>query len=405
MKLPVLAPKTSLKGKRVFLRVDWNVPLSGELATEDSLKLSRSIATIKMLASRGAIVIVATHLGRPKGRDLKYSTKKLAVVVGMNYGLKMSVVGDALDSVAGLTAASHRVGQAKPGDILILENVRYYAGEEKNDTKLAKSFASLADLFVNDAFASCHRAHASVVGVAKLLPHYAGPTLVDEAEGLEKLITKPKKPFVAIIGGAKLTTKLPVLEALLKTADVVMLGGAMATAFFAAQKKQIGKSFVEKEGIPFAKKLLKHPKLRLPIDVVVATKIADGAKARAASIDSIKKNESIGDIGPATMRVWSAEIKKAKTIAWNGPLGVAEMRTFSHGSMVIARSIALRSKGSTYGVVGGGDTLPVALATGMSEWYDHLSTGGGAMLEFIVKKGKLPGLTALLGKTAVRAKK
>lgn len=387
------------------MRVDWNVPLSGDLATEDSLKLSRSIATVKMLASRGAVVVIATHLGRPKGRDPKFSTKKLVVAVGMQYGVKVDFVGDALDTTDGLKAAALRIEHTKPGDILLLENVRYYAGEEKNDSKLAKAFASLADLFVNDAFASCHRAHASVVGVAKLLPQFAGPTLIDEVAGLEKLLTKPKKPFVAIIGGAKLTTKLPVLEALLKTADTVMIGGAMANVFFAAQKKQIGKSFVEKEGIPFAKKLLKHPKLHLPIDVVVAPKIVDGAKARASSVDSVKKTESIGDIGPATMRAWSAEIKKAKTIAWNGPMGVAEMRTFSHGSMVIARSIAARSKGPTYGVVGGGDTLPIALATGMSEWYDHLSTGGGAMLEFIVNKGKLPGLTVLMGKKATKKKK
>ena len=395
MKLPALPAKLNLKGKRIFLRVDWNVPLEG-LAAEDSLKVSRSMATIKDLSDRGAVVLIATHLGRPKGRDMSLSTNVLKELVAKEYKLKPTFLGDVLDTKEGLSSALKTVGASKAGSIFLLENVRFYAGEEKNALPLSKAYASLADIFVNDAFASCHRAHASVVGVAKQLPHYAGPNLVTEVEALDKLITKPKKPFLAIIGGAKISTKIEVLEALLKTADKVCVGGAMANAFFAAQKLEIGKSFVEKEGIVLAKKLLKNPKLVLPIDVVVAKKLEEGSNPHSALPSTVKKTEMIGDIGPQTMMAWSALIKKAETIAWNGPVGVTEVSSFSHGSKVIAREVAIRSKGKAYGVVGGGDTLPVALSTGMQDWYDHLSTGGGAMLEFIANKGKLPGLTVLM---------
>lgn len=398
MKLPVLPAKLSVKGKRIFVRVDWNVPLTG-LAAEDSLKVRRSVDVIADLANRGAIVIVATHLGRPKGRENAFSTKILLDLVSREYKLKMSFLGEALDAPEGLAKAEKTLKQAEPGTIFLLENVRFYSGEEKNVPALAQAYASLAQIFLNDAFASCHRAHASVTGVAKFLPAYAGPNLANEVTALERLIQKPKKPFLAIIGGAKITTKVGVLEALLKVADQVLIGGAMATAFFAAKKKEIGKSYVEKEGIPIAKKLGKNPKIQLPVDVVVAKKIAKGASARVVAIKDMKKADAIGDIGPQTMLAWSAEIKKAQTIVWNGPMGVTEIPTFSHGSLVISRALAMRSKGSAYGVIGGGDTLPVALATGMSEWVDHLSTGGGAMLEFISKKGRLPGLVALIKKT------
>jgi len=394
MKLPVLSSSKNLKGKRVFLRVDWNVPLKGAFAAEDSLKVTRTVSTAKNLAKRGAIVLIATHLGRPKGRDAELSTSKLLPKL-KDSGLEIVFLGDSLDEKAGLKSATDKVNAAKPGTIFLLENVRFYAGEEKNDLKISKAYASLADMFVNDAFASCHRKHSSVVGVAKLLPHFAGPTLVEEVSALSKLLEKPKHPYLAIIGGAKLTTKLPVIEALLKVADKVLIGGAMAHAFFAAKKLEIGKSYVEKEGIAAARKMLKNPKIVLPVDAVVAKKVEPGAKATTANVLKLKKTDAIGDIGPVTMREWSDEIRKAKTIVWNGPLGVADIPAFSHGSMVICRAMAARSRGKAYGVAGGGDTLPVVLSSGMEEWFDHVSTGGGAMLEFIVEKGKLPGLMAL----------
>jgi len=397
MKLPVLTSKLSLKGKRVFVRVDWNVPLSGEFAGEDSLKLSRSLRTIAELVGREATVIVATHLGRPKKKDPKLSTKQLLSRVHLPK-VHLQFLGDDLSTPNGLKSAQGTIEKAKPGSVFLLENVRFYPGEEKNDKKLAKAFASLADVFVNDAFASCHRVHASVVGVASLLPHYAGPSLVDEVAALEKLLGKPKRPYLAFIGGAKVSTKIDVITSLLKIADRVYIGGAMATAFLAAAKKNVGTSFLEKEGIPLAKKLLKEKKVVLPVDVLVAKKVAAGAKPHFVSIDEVPKKEAIGDIGPRTMLEWSMDIRKAKTIVWNGPMGVTEVPAFSYGSLVLARSIAARSKGACYGVVGGGDTLPVAIASGMTEWYDHLSTGGGAMLEFIAENGKLPGLTALFAK-------
>jgi phosphoglycerate kinase len=397
MKLSILTSAKPLKGKRIFLRVDWNVPTKGAFAVEDSLKVTRTLSTVKSLAKRGAKVLVATHLGRPKGRDPELSTAKLLPKL-KEQGLAVEFLGDCLDEKDGLKSATGKIKAAKAGSVFLLENVRYYAGEEKNDVKLAKAYASLADIFVNDAFASCHRKHASVVGIAKLLPRFAGPTLVEEVAALDKLLDKPKHPYLAIIGGAKLTTKLPVIEALLKTADKVLIGGAMAHAFFAAKKMEIGKSYVEKEGIAQARKMLKDKKVGLPVDAVVAKKIEPGAKATTSDVAKIKKADAIGDIGPQTMQLWSDEIRKAKTIVWNGPLGVADIPAFSHGSMVICRAMAARSKGKAFGVAGGGDTLPVVMSSGMDEWFDHVSTGGGAMLEFITKKGKLPGLEVLIKK-------
>ncbi len=398
MKLPLLPPSKNLKGKKIFLRVDWNVPLKGAFAADESLKITRSVQTVKDLAARGAIVLVATHLGRPKKREAEYSTENLLKRLPAGSGIKPIFLGYALDEKAGLEKAVARLKRAVAGDVFLLENVRFYPGEEKNDAKLAKAYADLSDFYMNDAFASSHRMHSSIVAIAKQLPAYAGPTLVQEVGALDKLLGKPKHPYIALIGGAKLTTKLPVIEALLKTADKVMIGGAMAHPFFQAKKLEIGKSYTEKEGLPAAQKMMKNPKIVLPIDVVVARKVAPGAKASACLVGKVKKTEAIGDIGPQTMQAWSAEIKKAKTIVWNGPLGVADIPTFSHGSMVIARAMAIRSKGEAYGVVGGGDTLPVVMGSGMDEWFDHISTGGGAMLEFIVKKGKLPGLNALIKK-------
>lgn len=402
--LPVLSPKQNLKGKRVFLRVDWNVPLKpvvSGFAPEDSLKISRSIETIKGLSDRGATVIIATHLGRPKGKDAAFSTKRLVATVAKASHVPMTFIGEALDDAKGHARALKIVKAAKPGSVFLLENVRFYEGEEQNAPTIANAFASLAQIFVNDAFASCHRAHASVVGVAKRLPAYAGPTLVHEVEALEKLLTKPKHPFVAVIGGVKIATKIGALETLLKTADRVFVGGAMANTLLAAKKREIGRSFYAKEELPLARKLLKHPNLVLPIDAVVAKKIGPPAvSVRLASVKEIKKNECIGDIGPQTMTAWSIEIRNAQTIMWNGPLGISEIPTFSHGSLVVGKAIAIRSRGKAYGVIGGGDTLPVALATGMSEWVDHLSMGGGAMLDFIANKGRLPGLIALKKKTA-----
>jgi phosphoglycerate kinase len=383
--------------------VDWNVPLSGPFAGEKALKLERTFGTIRNLADRGAVVIVMTHLGRPKGRDPKFSTEKLAHIAHGMSDIPIHFCGEALDTSTGLKKAQDLVHVAKSGTVFLLENVRFLKGEETDAPGLAKSLASLGDLFVNEAFAASHRAHASVVGVAKTLPSYAGPSLAEEVFALTKLLEKPKRPYVAVVGGAKLSTKLGVLESLLKVADRVLVGGAMAHPFYLAKGLKIGKSLTEKGGAAIAKKLMRNPKLAFPTDAVVAPKL-DPKKAHVVPISGIKADEVIGDIGTETMMAWAAWLKKANTIAWNGPVGVAEIPTFSHGSLLLARVIAARSKGPCFGVVGGGDTLPIVAKCGMGEWFDHVSTGGGAMLEFITKKGDLPGLRVLQEKAVTTSK-
>lgn len=382
MKLPVLPAKASVKGKRVLVRVDWNVSLTDDHRPEDTIKIERNAPFIADLLKRGAIVIAMTHLGRPKKVDAAFSTKHLIPSIERLVGTKPQLL-EKLDSPI-----------TKDHKFYLLENVRFFPGEEENAPALAKAFAGLGDLFINDAFASCHRAHASVVGVTKVLPSYAGPSLMDEVTGLSHLLEKPKHPYIACIGGAKLSTKMDVITSLLSVADRVMIGGAMAHPFFVAKGWKIGKSYIEKEGVPIAKKLLKNPKIVLPTDVVVATSLKPKI-ARVVGAKMVGPKDIIGDIGTETMMAWSQEFRSAKTIVWNGPVGIFEVPSFSHGSQVIAQAIASRSKGPCFGVVGGGDTLPIVEKSGMGEWIDHVSTGGGAMLEFIAMKGKLPGLVVL----------
>jgi phosphoglycerate kinase len=381
---------------RVYVRVDWNVPLKG-LGAEDSLKLTRSFPLLRALRAAGAIVFVMTHLGRPKGRDPKYSTKSLAKIVATHSGLPIRYLDVNLDTKKGMDKYALDIDKFVPGDIVLLENVRFQKGEDKNAAVLVKAYAEHADAFINDAFASSHRKHASVVGLAEALPSYAGPTLQAEVEALQTVVKDgPKRrPYVAVIGGAKLSTKLPILKSLLTTADKVLVGGAMAHAFFAAKRLSIGKSFIEKGSTAMAKPLLNNKRLVLPIDVVVAGQ--KGKRARSVAINAVGKMDQIMDIGPTTMSAWAAEIKKAKMIVWNGPLGMAERPEFAHGSLVVGRAIASRSTGSAFGVAGGGDTLPTVAQTGMQEHFDWVSTGGGAMMEYLVAKGNLPGLKPLTG--------
>lgn len=386
MKLPVLATKTSLKGKRVLVRVDWNIPQDKHHEPEDTTKIERDAPFIAELLKRGATVIAMTHLGRPKKPDQAFSTKHLLRAVEHFVGTKPTLLTD---------PDSKRM--TKGVNFFLLENVRFFSGEEKNDKALAKKYALLGEMFVNDAFASCHRTHASVVGVTKLLPSYAGPSLEAEVEGLSHLLDSPKHPFIACIGGAKLSTKMEVITSLLPLADRILIGGAMAHPFFVAKKLKIGKSYLEKASVPLAKKLLKNPKIVLPTDIVVATGL-NPKTAHVVPLKGVRASSVIADIGTETMMAWSREFKGAKTIMWNGPVGVAEVPAFSHGSRVIAQAIASRSKGPCFGVVGGGDTLPIVERSGMGDWIDHVSTGGGAMLEFIALKGKLPGLVALSDK-------
>ncbi|MBU0540586.1 phosphoglycerate kinase [Patescibacteria group bacterium] len=402
MNLRILPERTSLKGKKVLLRVDWNVPLSSTFAPHESLKLERSFAVIEDLQKRGATVVLMTHLGRPKKFDARYSTEDLARLAHRMSDICINFLPGSLEKPKELESIRVVLDKAKPGSVYLLENVRFLEGEETNKPALAKAMASLADIFINDAFASCHRVHASVVGVARQLPAYAGASLLDEVKALGYLLAKPKRPFIAIIGGIKLSTKMQVLEALLNTADEVLIGGAMAHPFFQVKNYRIGKSFSEKISGATIKKMLKRGNLVLPKDVLTAPALKAGAAAHCVAPNKVGAREIIGDIGTETMMDWAAHIKKAKTIVWNGPVGVAEIPTFSHGSLFLARAIAARSQGSAFGVVGGGDTLPIVMQSGMSEWIDHISTGGGAMLEFLANKGKLPGLLALKDKGGVK---
>lgn len=379
----------------MLVRVDWNVPIKGKTVTECE-KIERTVPLIRELRKRGAVTILMTHLGRPKGRDKSCSTKILAPFVEGCSGVEVQYLDADLSTATGAKALKDRVASFEPGDVVLLENVRFQPGEEEGKVQLAKRYAACADLFVNDAFASCHRVHVSVVGIARELPAYAGPALEAEVSALTKLLSKPKRPYYAFIGGSKLSTKIEVIDRLITIADKVFIGGAMAHVFFAAQNIPIGASYIEAEGIKLAKKFLKKTKkIVLPIDVVVAKKIAPDVHPHVVEVGKIGAKEMIGDIGPETSQAWSAEIKKASTIIWNGPVGVIEIPAFSHGSLVLVQSMASRGKGKAFCVVGGGDTLPVVEQSGMAEHIDHVSTGGGAMLEFIALNGKLPGLKPL----------
>lgn len=378
------------------MRVDWNVPANGSAERDASLKIERSLPLLKELKKRGAKVVVLTHLGRPAKRDKWFSTQPLVRLLRETYGSEIAYHPESVANKAEHAALRSKLATATPGSIHLLENVRFLKGEETNEKKLAQAYADLGDIFINDAFASCHRAHASVVGIAKLLPSYAGPSLVEEVSALSRLLDHPKSPFIAVIGGLKLTTKLPVIEALCRVCDEVLIGGAMATAFFKAQKMEVGKSTHEKEGVALAKKLLKCKNIRLPEDVVVTTKVTASPALRRVSVDAIGKKDMIVDVGPKTLKAWAEIIASASTIVWNGPVGLIECATCGFGSRFLARVIGARAKGKAFGVAGGGDTLPAIHATKTESHFDFVSTGGGAMLDFIALKGRLPGLMVLL---------
>ncbi len=385
-----------MKGQRILVRVDWNIPLEGEMEPEALLKIERSLVTIYDLAKRGAIVILLTHLGRPKKREAALSTKQLVPIVKRLYGLELTYHKEIVSNKTEREWLVTSLSEAEEGSIHLLENVRFEEGEEKNSVALSKAYAMLGDVFVNDAFASCHRSHASVAGIAKQLPSFAGGSLQEEVKMLSVFLKKPQRPFVAVVGGKKLTTKLPVIKALLKMCDAVMVGGAMSHACFVAQGISIGGSYVEKEGIVEAQKLVQAPNLFLPTDVILAKSVSKDAELVRSPISSIGKKMMVVDAGPATLKVWAEKIQGAKTVLWNGPIGVTEIKSMGAGSRFLARVIGARSRGAAFGVAGGGDTIPVITQTKTQDWFDFVSTGGGAMLEFIVLKGCLPGLVPLL---------
>lgn len=382
-------------GKRVFLRVDLNVPLDDGKITDDT-RIRASLPTIVHLLERGASVILASHLGRPKGKvndalRLKPVADRLAQLIGR----PVRVTGDALG--AGVQVA---VDKLRPGDLLLLENLRFHAAEEANDPDFAASLAGFADLYVNDAFGAAHRAHASTEGITHHLPAVAGLLMEREVDALSRLLEKPARPFHAVIGGAKVSGKLEVLEALLSRCQAVLVGGGMANTFLAARGTGLGKSLVEEDQIENAERIMsearrKRVRLMLPTDAVIAPQIHHRAKTRTVPIGDVPKDQMVVDIGPATIAAYTDHLEKAKTVFWNGPMGVFEIKQFATGTIDMARFLAERTARGVITIVGGGDSVAAVEGLGLADRMSHVSTGGGASLEFLEGK-TLPGVAALL---------
>ena len=382
-------------GRRVFVRADLNVPLEDGRVTDDT-RIRASLPTIVNLLERGATVILASHLGRPKGKVADpLRLRPIAERLSQLLGRPVRMTGDALGP--GVQVA---VDKLRPGDLLLLENLRFHAAEEANDSAFAESLAGLADLYVNDAFGAAHRAHASTEGITHHLPAVAGLLMEREVDALTKLLRKPARPFHSVIGGAKVSGKLEVLSALLARCQAVLLGGGMANTFLAAKGHPLGKSLVETEQLDNAQRIIeearrKRVRLMLPVDAVVAPQVHHRAKTRVVPIDEVPKDQMVVDIGPATVKAYTEHLSKAKTVFWNGPMGVFEMSQMADGTNAIAKLLARRSRAGVVTIVGGGDSVAAVERLGLTDRMTHVSTGGGASLEFL--EGKiLPGVAALL---------
>jgi phosphoglycerate kinase len=382
-------------GRRVFVRADLNVPLDDNRITDDS-RIRASVPTIVYLLERGASVILASHLGRPKGKvNDALRLRPVAERLSQLLGRPVRMTGDALGP--GVQVA---VDKLQPGDLLLLENLRFHAAEEANDPEFAKALAGLADLYVDDAFGAAHRAHASTEGITHFLPAVAGLLMEREVDALTRLLVRPARPFHAVIGGAKVSGKLEVLEALLSRCQAVLVGGGMANTFLAAKDIALGKSLVEEEQLTSARRIVtrarsKRVRLMLPTDAVIAPQIHHRTKTMTVAIGEVPKDQMVVDIGPATLGAYTEHLSKAKTVFWNGPMGVFEMPQMAEGTNAMARYLAGRARAGVVVIVGGGDSVAAVEQLGLTERMTHVSTGGGASLEFLEGKA-LPGVEALL---------
>ncbi len=392
--MPRSIKQLDLEGRRAFIRVDFNVPIKGGTIGDDT-RIRASLPTIRYALERGAIVVLASHLGRPKGKPSpEYSLKPVAARLSALLGRPVEFAEDCVGEAA--KQGVEKVTRA--GGILLLENLRFHAEEEKNDSGFAKQLAGLADVYVNDAFGAAHRAHASTEGIVHHVKETAaGLLMAAEIEYLGRVLEKPDRPFVAILGGAKVSDKLEVIENLIPRVDALLIGGAMAYTFFKARGLPVGKSLVEDDLIDAARDIEKRAKertlrLELPVDHVVAPKLEAGAPAETLDVTDSRIGDRLGlDIGPKTAALYGDVIGGAKTVTWNGPMGVFEIEAFSRGTIEVAKAVA-SVHGTT--IVGGGDSIAAIVRAGVADRITHMSTGGGASLEFLGGR-KLPGVVAL----------
>ena len=381
--------------KKVFVRADFNVPLDENGIITDDTRIQKTLPTIRYLLDHQAAVILASHLGRPKGKVVeKYSLKPVAVRLSELLGISVQMAPDCIG-----VETEAMAGALQPGQVLLLENLRFHGEEEKNDPEFSRKLASLADVGINDAFGCCHRAQAAVAGIAAFLPMAAGFLLEKEIRFIGGAVDHPAHPFAAIIGGAKVSDKIEVISNLLPKVDVMIIGGGMANTFLAAQGYGIGKSLVEADKIDLAKKLIAQAadegkKLLLPVDVTVAEAFSNDAAHKVVPADAVPEGWMILDIGTKTQELFARELEPMKLIVWNGPMGVFEMENFAKGTESVARAVA---HSQAVSIVGGGDSVSAVNKTGLADQISHISTGGGASLEYLEGK-KLPGIESLSDK-------
>ncbi len=382
-------------GKTVLLRADLNVPMQ-DGRVSDTTRIDRLLPTIRELAGKGAKVVLLSHFGRPKGRDASLSLAPVGKALESALGQPVIFVNDCIGD-----APKAAIAAMKPGDVALLENVRFYPEEEKDDAGFAAKIAALGDVYVNDAFSAAHRAHATTHGIARLLPAYAGRLMEAELKALESALGNPKRPVAAIVGGAKISTKLDLLNNLVARIDVLVLGGGMANTFMAAQGADVGKSLCEHEMAEQARTIMETAKQRncrivLPVDGVVAREFKAGAASETVNTHAIPADAMMLDVGPTTVRLIVEVLKGCKTVLWNGPLGAFEIAPFDAGTVALAKAVAdLTTSGTVLSVAGGGDTVAALAHAGVEEKFSYVSTAGGAFLEWLEGK-KLPGVEALL---------